>query len=100
MGARPNSFQAAGQPVISVDTKKKELVGPYSNAGQEWHSKGEGPRVKTHDFPDKKLGKAAPYGIYDVERNEAWVNVGTSKDTPQFAVASIRSWWYGDLTPF
>lgn len=86
-------FQAMGQPVISVDTKKKELVGPYSNAGQEWHPKGEPPKVNVHDFPDPERGKAVPYGIYDVDRNEAWVNVGTSSDTPQFAVQAIRTWW-------
>jgi hypothetical protein len=86
-------FLKAGQPVISVDTKKKELVGDFANKGQEWHPKGEPPKVRVHDFIDKDLGKAIPYGVYDVDRNEGWVNVGVDHDTAAFAVASIRSWW-------
>jgi hypothetical protein len=82
-----------GQPVISVDTKKKELVGLYKNNGQSYRPKGDPIRVKTHDFVDKELGKVAPYGIYDVRHNEAWVNVGTDHDTSAFAVESIRRWW-------
>jgi hypothetical protein len=84
---------AAGQPVISVDTKKKELVGDFKNAGREWRPKGEPELVRTHDFKDKELGKAIPYGIYDLADDTGWVNVGIDNDTAQFAVASIRSWW-------
>ena len=84
---------AAVAPVISVDTKKKELVGDFKNGGREWRPKGCPELVRTHDFPDKQLGKAIPYGIYDLANNEGWVNVGIDHDTAQFAVASIRSWW-------
>jgi Rhodopirellula transposase DDE domain len=84
---------AAGWPVISVDTKKKELVGDFKNAGREWHLKGEPERVRVHDFKDKQLGKAIPYGVYDLKLDEGYVNVGIDHDTAQFAVASIRSWW-------
>ncbi|MCA1699167.1 MAG: ISAzo13 family transposase [Actinobacteria bacterium] len=83
----------AGEPVISVDTKKKELVGDFHNAGREWRPKGEPELVRTHDFKDKELGKAIPYGIYDLANNEGWVSVGIDHDTAQFAVASIQSWW-------
>lgn len=86
-------FQAAGQPVISVDTKKKELVGEFSNKGREWHAAGDPPEVLVHDFIHQGEGKAIPYGVYDVSRNEGWVNVGMDHDTAAFAVASIRSWW-------
>ncbi|WP_413801357.1 ISAzo13 family transposase [Streptomyces iranensis] len=82
-----------GAPVISVDTKKKELVGLFKNNGREWEPKGEPVQVDTHDFPDRELGKAAPYGIYDVTANTGWVNVGTDHDTAAFAVESIRRWW-------
>jgi hypothetical protein len=85
--------QRRGQPVVSVDTKKKELVGQYKNAGQEWQPAGEPEEVRVHDFPDKKLGKAIPYGVYDVTANEGWVSVGIDHDTAEFAVASIRHWW-------
>jgi hypothetical protein len=84
---------ATGQPVISVDTKKKELIGNYKNAGRELAAKGTPILVNTHDFPDKEQGKAVPYGIYDVGRDEGWVSVGISGDTAQFAVAAIRGWW-------
>jgi hypothetical protein len=84
---------AAGQPVISVDTKKKELVGDFKNAGREWRPKGEPELVRVHDFKDKELGKAIPYGIYDLAADQGWVNVGIDHDTAQFAVNSIRSWW-------
>ena len=84
---------AANQPVLSVDTKKKELVGAYKNGGRELARTGEPVEVNTHDFPDKQLGKAIPYGIYDVGANEGWVSVGISADTCQFAVNSIRGWW-------
>jgi transposase len=83
----------AGQPVISVDTKKKELVGDFKNGGREWRPKGEPELVRTHDFKDKELGKAIPYGVYDLANNEGWVSVGIDHDTAAFAVASIRSWW-------
>ncbi|MDQ3029911.1 MAG: ISAzo13 family transposase [Actinomycetota bacterium] len=84
---------AAGQPVISVDTKKKELVGPYKAVGREYEPGGTPVQVNTHDFPDKKLGKAVPYGIYDIAGNEGFVSVGISADTAQFSVASILAWW-------
>jgi hypothetical protein len=86
---------AGGDPVVSVDTKKKELVGPYKNAGIEWQRAGEPVEVSTHDFPDKELGKAIPYGVYDLGANSGWVNVGTDHDTAAFAVESIRRWWHG-----
>ena len=84
---------AAGQPVISVDCKKKELVGDYANGGVEWEPEGEPTRVGTHDFPDPEVPKAIPYGVLDVGANEGWVNVGDDHDTPAFAVASIARWW-------
>jgi hypothetical protein len=87
------THQHAGAPVISVDTKKKELVGQYKNPGREWQPAGNPVRVNTHDFPDTQLGKAVPYGIYDVAANTGWVNVGTDADTAAFAVESIRRWW-------
>lgn len=80
-------------PVISVDCKKKELVGNYKNGGREWEEKGNAPVVKVYDFIDKELGKAIPYGVYDIYKNEGWVNVGISSDTAEFAVNSIRTWW-------
>ncbi len=83
----------ASQPVISVDTKKKELVGAYKNAGQEWLPSGEPVKVKVHDFIDKELGRANPYGVYDIGADEAWVSVGTDHDTSAFAVQTIRRWW-------
>jgi hypothetical protein len=82
-----------GQPVISVDTKKKELVGDFKNAGREWQPQGAPEHSQVHDFPQDALGKAIPYGVYDMGRNEAWVSVGRDHDTPAFAVASIRRWW-------
>jgi hypothetical protein len=84
---------AAGEPVISVDTKKKELVGDFKNAGREWRPKGEPELVRVHDFKDKQLGKAIPYGVYDIGADQGWVSVGVDHDTAQFAVNSIRSWW-------
>jgi transposase len=83
----------AEQPVISVDTKKKELVGQYKNGGKEWRPQGQPEDVKVHDFVDKELGRANPYGVYDLGNNSAWVSVGTDHDTASFAVATIRSWW-------
>lgn len=93
INATAEACQAQGQPVISVDTKKKELVGDFKNNGREWQPKGEPESVLVHDFPQDAIGKAVPYGVYDMARNEAWVNVGQSCDTPEFAVASIRQWW-------
>jgi hypothetical protein len=87
------AFQARGCPVISVDAKKKELVGNYKNAGQEWTSKGSPMEVKAYDFIDKEKGKVTPYGIYDTNHNVGWVNVGIDHDTAEFAVKSISGWW-------
>jgi Rhodopirellula transposase. len=87
------SFQRRGQPVVSVDAKKKELVGDFKNGGQEWAPEGKPVEVRSKDFPDKKLGKALPYGIYDMLRNEGWVSVGITHDTAEFAVGSLSKWW-------
>ena len=84
--------QAANQPVVSVDTKKKELVGNYRNGGTDYRPKGDPRRVKTHDFEDKELGKVAPYGVYDIAANTGWVSVGITHDTAEFAVSAIRTW--------
>jgi transposase len=83
----------AREPVISIDTKKKELVGEYKNGGREWRRKGDPVAVKVHDFPDKELGKAIPFGVYDLGADQGFVNVGITHETAAFAVASIRSWW-------
>uniref|UniRef100_UPI000D14F965 ISAzo13 family transposase n=1 Tax=Streptomyces hirsutus TaxID=35620 RepID=UPI000D14F965 len=85
----------AGQPVISVDTKKKELVGDFKNPGRSWRPTGDPVPVRVHDFADPQLGKAIPYGIYDLAADTGWVNVGTDHDTAAFAVESIRRWWHG-----
>jgi transposase len=85
--------QDTADPVISVDTKKKELVGEFKNAGREWRPQGEPARTRTHDFPDDSLGKAVPYGVYDLTADAGWVNVGTDHDTAAFAVESVRRWW-------
>jgi hypothetical protein len=87
------AHMAGEQPVISVDTKKKELVGAYKNGGREWQPTGQPEQVKVHDFIDKELGKANPYGVYDVAADTGWVSVGTDHDTAAFAVATIRRWW-------
>ena len=87
------AFQAEGQPVISVDAKKKELIGDFRNPGREWHRRGHPEEVRAKDFKDKELGKAIPEGVYDLSRNEGWVSVGVDHDTAEFAVASIRGWW-------
>jgi Rhodopirellula transposase DDE domain len=84
---------AASQPVVSVDTKKKELVGRYANGGREWRPVGEPAQVAVHDFPDPEVGKAIPYGVYDLGANAGWVSVGTDHDTAAFAVATLRHWW-------
>jgi hypothetical protein len=86
------ALQAAGQPVISVDTKKKELIGEYKNGGSDYRATGCPDEVKVHDFVDKELGKVAPYGIYDIAANAGWVSVGIDHDTAAFAVNSIRRW--------
>ena len=93
INAAADAFLSAGQPVISVDTKKKELVGNFKNGGQEWQPMGTPVAVRVHDFPTDRAGRAIPYGVYDMARNEAWVSVGRDHDTPAFAVASIRHWW-------
>jgi hypothetical protein len=93
INATAERFLGEGQPVISVDTKKKELVGDFRNAGREWQPSGEPETALVHDFPSDALGKAIPYGVYDMARNEAWVSVGRDHDTPTFAVASIAQWW-------
>jgi DDE family transposase len=97
------AFQHRGQPVISVDTKKKELIGEFKNGGREWRPKGEPEEVKVHDFIDAELGKVIPYGVYDVSENKGWVSVGIDHDTARFAAEAIRRWWkkmgvkrYGD----
>jgi hypothetical protein len=90
---RVKQFQQQGQPVISVDTKKKENIGHYAQSGQEWEKQGQPRRVQVHDFRAQGEDQACPYGIYDPTQNEGWVNVGISYDTAQFAVASIRGWW-------
>ena len=82
------------QPAISVDTKKKEIIGNYKNSGQEYQKQGVPIKVNDHDFPDPRLGKVVPYGIYDISKNKGWVSVGVSSDTAQFAVNTIRTWWY------
>jgi Rhodopirellula transposase DDE domain len=87
-------FQAAGEPVISVDAKKKELLGDFSPGSREWQPKGQPMEINTYNFPDKELGKAVPYGVYDVAENAGWVSVGRSADTAEFAVQTIRRWWY------
>jgi hypothetical protein len=93
INAQAMRFQKRRQPVISVDTKKKELVGDFRNGGREWHPEGEPEKVRVHDFQDKELGKAIPYGVYDVTNNQGWVSVGIDHDTAYFATASIRRWW-------
>ncbi len=95
ISAKVNELQQRDQPVISVDAKKKENVGLYKNEGKEWSIQGQPTTVNTYDFPDKEKGKACPYGIYDLTKNEGWVNVGISRDTAEFAVESIRRWWSG-----
>ncbi len=87
------ALQQRHQPVISVDSKKKELVGDFKNGGREWHRKGKPEEVRTHDFEDKQKGKVTPHGVYDLGRNQGWVSVGIDHDTAEFAVDSIRHWW-------
>ena len=92
LNQRVKHFLAQGWPVLSVDTKKKELVGPFKNGGREWQPQGQPEQVNVHDFMDPQMGKAIPYGIYDVGRNAGWVTVGQDHDTASFAVASLRRW--------
>ena len=87
------SFQRRGQPVVSMDGKKKELVGSYKNPGQRWEPKGQPTQVKSKDFPDKRLGKVTPYGVYDLTAKEGWVSVGISHETSAFAVQTLRCWF-------
>ena len=94
INAQADAFLQRRQPVVSVDTKKKELVGDFKNAGREWQPQGRPEQARVHDFPQDSHGKAIPYGIYDMGHNEAWVNVGQDHDTPAFAVASLRRWWH------
>lgn len=93
ISAKVKDFQARNQPVISVDAKKKEAIGEFKNNGLEWREKGNPIKTNVYDFPDKELGKVAPYGVYDLTQNKGWVSVGISSDTAEFAVASIRNWW-------
>ena len=93
LDAQMKEHMAQGAPVILVDTKKKELVGDFKNGGQEWRPKGEPEQVRVHDFIDKDLGRAVPYGVYDIADNKGWVSVGIDHDTAAFAVNTIRSWW-------
>ncbi len=93
LNAQAAAFLAAGEPAVSVDAKKKELVGDFKNPGREWHRQGEAEDVRVYDFPIKGLGRATPYGVYDLGRNVGWVNVGIDHNTAAFAVQSIRSWW-------
>ncbi len=96
LNERVKRHQAAGAPVLSVDTKKKELVGEFKNGGREWQPKGRPEAVNVHDFLSQGVGKAIPYGIYDVSRNRGWVSVGIDHDTASFAVESLRRWWLGE----
>jgi transposase len=93
LNAQAAAFLAAGEPAVSVDAKKKELVGDFKNPGREWHPQGEAEEVRVYDFPIKGLGRATPYGVYDLGRNAGWVNVGIDHNTAAFAVQSLRSWW-------
>lgn len=93
INSQAKKFTRNDHPVISVDTKKKELVGTYKNNGREWRKKGEPIDVLSHDFPDPEVPKAIPYGVYDIDKNSGWINVGIDADTAEFAVESIRQWW-------
>ena len=90
---RVKAFHRQRQPVVSVNTKKKELIGQFRNGGQEWGPKGQPEPVQVHDFPDPKVGKVIPYGVYDMATNSGWVSVGIDQDTAEFAVDTIRRWW-------
>lgn len=99
INARVEIALSQGQPVISVDTKKKELVGQFKNGGKEWRPEGDPEKVNVYDFVDKELGRANPYGVYDLANNAGWVSVGTDHDTASFAVATIRRWWLAMGSP-
>ena len=92
LNRKARAFQRRGDPVVSVDTKKKELVGDFANGGREWRPKGDPERVRVHDFKDPELGKAIPYGVYDVAANKGWVSVGVDHDTASFAASTLRRW--------
>jgi transposase len=91
---KAKNFLREGVPVISVDTKKKELIGEFKNGGREYRKKGDPVKVNVHDFPEPEKGKVAPYGVYDIGKNKGWVGVGITSDTAEFAVNTIRDWWY------
>lgn len=93
INSKVRAFQRRGQPVVSMDAKKKELIGDFKNAGREWEPEGRPVEVRSKDFPDKELGKALPYGVYDILRNEGWVSVGISHDTAEFAGGALLKWW-------
>jgi hypothetical protein len=93
--AQVRRLQKRGQPVVSVDTKKKELIGDFKNPGEEWQPQGQPEEVRVHDFQDPELGKVIPYGVYDVTNNQGWVSVGIHHDTAHFAARTIRRWWEG-----
>ena len=95
LNGRVRQFQRRGQPVVSIDTKKKEVLGDFKNSGREWRPQGSPERVRTHDFRDKELGIGIPYGIYDLTRNHGWVSVGIDHDTAEFATETLRRWWEG-----
>lgn len=99
INATVRAFQERGHPVVSVDAKKKELVGDFKNGGREWQPDGQPERVRVHDFPDKTLGKVTPYGVFDLTANQGWVSVGTDHDTATFAVDSVQRWWEQMGTP-
>ena len=99
INAQVQNALAEGEPAISVDTKKKELVGDFKNAGREWRPQGQPEEVRVHDFKIKALGRVAPYGVYDLGENAGWVGVGTDHDTAEFAVATIRNWWHSMGSP-
>lgn len=94
INSRVRAFQRAGQPAVSVDSKKRELIGDFKNAGQEWRPAGSPEKVRAKDFPDKRLGKVTPSGVYDLTRNEGWVSVGIDHNTALFATETIRRWWH------
>ena len=99
INAQVQAFQARGQPVVSVDTKKKELVGDFKNGGREWQPQGQPELVRTYDFVDKRLGQGIPYGVYDPTANVGWVSVGSDHDTAAFAVETLRRWWHNMGAP-
>src|SRR5438309_7214629 len=99
LNRRVRAFQRAGQPVVSVDSKKRELIGDFKNAGQEWRPAGSPEEVRAKDFPDQRLGKVTPAGVYDLTRNEGWVSVGIDHNTSPFVTETIRRWWSEMGTP-